>query len=107
MTKIRLNVTNQIFEAWKRPALLVQLLFIVASNDIVSDDEDWIERVYNNKNKHENFENVPVFSTKKINLRRLCVQSLVAAMEVHLFYQCPSLTDVDLNSFEQVLRNCR
>ena len=95
------------FEAWKRPALLVQLLFIVASNDIVSDDEDWIERVYNNKNKHENFENVPVFSTKKINLRRLCVQSLVAAMEVHLFYQCPSLTDVDLNSFEQVLRNCR
>ena len=74
---------------------------------MISDDEDWIERVYNNKHKQKFLEIVPVFNTKKINLRRLCVQSLVAALEVQLFYQSPSLTAVDLKTFEQVLRNCR
>ena len=101
------NIILGNFEAWKRPALLVQLLFIIASGDFVSDDEDWIERVYDNKQKHKFFENVPVFNTKKINLKRLCVQSMVAAMEVQLFYQCPSLTEVDIRTFEKVLRNCR
>jgi hypothetical protein len=101
------NIILGNFEAWKRPALLVQLLFIIANGDVVSDNEDWLESVYNNKNKNENFQIVPVFDTKKINLKRLCLQSLVAAMEVHLFYQCPSLTDVDLQSFQHVLRNCR
>jgi hypothetical protein len=101
------NIILGNFEAWKRPTLLVQLLFIIESADVISDDEDWIERVYNNKHKQRIFENVPVFNTKKINLKRLCVQSLVAALEVQLFYQCPSLTEVDLKPFEQVLRNSR
>jgi hypothetical protein len=101
------NIILGNFEAWKRPALLVQLLFIVESADVISDDEDWIERVYNNKHKQKVLEIVPVFNAKKINLRRLCVQALVAALEVQLFYQSPSLTAVDLKTFEQVLRNCR
>jgi len=101
------NIILGNFEAWKRPALLVQLLFIIASGDVVSDDKDWIQRVYTNKQKNKNWERVPVFDTKRINLKRLCVQSLVAAMEVQLFYQCPSLTEIDLETFERVLRNCR
>jgi hypothetical protein len=101
------NIILGNFEAWKRPALLVQLLFIIGSGDYISSDKDWIQRVYTNKNKNKNWEKVPVFDTKRINLKRLCVQSLVAAMEVQLFYQCSSLTEIDVETFEQVLRNCR
>ena len=103
------NVLLGSFEGWKRPCLLFKLLFSIGSdNIIIPTHQTWLRSILKgNRRKRGGFSNVPVFNSLSINLHKIAMNALLSVWEVHMFCQVKSFTDIDLNTFQMVIRNSR
>ena len=103
------NILLGSFEGWKRPCLLFKILFSIGCDkSIIPLSKRWLGGILISNSKAKGgFRNVPVFNSLSINLHQIAINTLLAVWEVYMFCQVKIFSEIDINTFQNVIRNSR
>lgn len=90
-----LNTTSilKMRESGKLPTLLLQMLFSLAEKSLLPSDMNW--------SKNQGFQQ-PYFSPQQV-----LINALNAVLEVHFYFKCGALTEVQLQTLQMLIANAQ